>query len=405
MAFRSGPIVPTATMLANLTVASMAVFTVTLVAPAATAEIGMHATAVGFYVAAVYGFGVLSGLLTAAFVTRLGPIRVCQITMLLISASLGLLSLSTPASAVLSAVLLGLAYGTLNPASARVLSSVSTTHLQPLIFSIKQSGVPLGGVLAGAVVPTLVMAFDWQAAVLMVGGAGIAVALLSQSLRHDFDGNRRPKAAIRVTAITESLKLVLRFPALRSLSIISVAYAGCQICIGTFFVVYLTSTMAFSLIDAGVAFTYLQVGGFVGRLFWGAVAERLLPAWLVIVGLGLLMACLVGVLAIASPLWSTQTYGALSFCIGMTCYGWNGLFFSQIASVAPNGRCEDATGGVQSLMFAGIVIFPLFFAVMVVGVGYTAAFLFIGTLVLVTALWAPRPARARPTEGAPSLLE
>ena len=385
---RSKVAVPTAAMLAHLTLASMGVFTVAVVAPEAAPLIGVAPAAIGLYVAAVYGFGALSGLMTGAFVNRFGPVRVCQFTMLLVAAALLLLAVPSVMTAGMSAFLLGLAYGTLNPASAPVLSAVSTPKTRALIFSIKQSGVPLGGVLAGFVVPGIAVTLGWQVAVVIVALAAVMVAVCAQPLRKSFDFRCVPRSPLGIRRAKESLKLVLRFPQLRALSLVSIAYAGCQICVGSFFVVYLTGAKGFSLVEAGIAFTVLQAGGFAGRLIWGGLAGVLITPRMMLAALGVMMAVLLIVFSAASPAWPLLAYCVIGLGLGLSCYGWNGVFFSETAARSPAGQADEGTGAVQFVMFAGIVLFPPVFAGLIALFdGYAASFVFLAVVVSLTAVF------------------
>ena len=66
---------------------------------------------------------------------------------------------------------------------------------------------------------------------------------------------------------------MLRTPALRELAITGFVYAALQVCLMSFLVVYLTETLGFSLVAAGFALTAANLGGIVGRILWGAVAD------------------------------------------------------------------------------------------------------------------------------------
>ena len=52
----------------------------------------------------------------------------------------------------------------MNPASSQVLGPRTTAQTAGLVMSIKQTGVPLGGVMAGALVPMLALHSGWRAA-------------------------------------------------------------------------------------------------------------------------------------------------------------------------------------------------------------------------------------------------
>ena len=43
----------------------------------------------------------------------------------------------------------------------------------------------------------------------------------------------------------------------------------------------------------------------------------------------------------------------------MTASGWNGVFLSELARLAPEGRVGEATGAVLMFGFAGLVLGPL----------------------------------------------
>jgi MFS family permease len=165
-------IFPTLAMLAVLTMAAMATHSVSVLVPEAAPEIGVDAAYIGVYIAITYASAMFSGAITGTFVGRYGAIRVCQFSMLAAALGMITLALASVPAAVISAVLLGMAHGPFNPASAHVLVKVSTPEWRPLIFSIKQTGVPLGGALAGALAPLLVILIGWRGAALTVSVCG-----------------------------------------------------------------------------------------------------------------------------------------------------------------------------------------------------------------------------------------
>ena len=121
-------------MLAVLAMTSMAVFTVAVFAPEAAPEIGVAATHIGVFTALVYLFAMLSGVLTGSLVTRYGGIRVCQGAMLATAAGIAAMAMASPLAALLSAVLIGIGHGQLNPASGHILAGAASARWRPLIF-------------------------------------------------------------------------------------------------------------------------------------------------------------------------------------------------------------------------------------------------------------------------------
>src|SRR5690606_37311309 len=92
-------------------------------------------------------------------------------------------------------------------------------------------------------------------------------------------------------------------PGLRRLALSAFAYAGCQVCVSAFFVIYLADGIGMPLVRAGLIFAVVQVGGIGGRILWGAVAERLLSSRAVLVLLGVLMAGGCAATAAFAPDW------------------------------------------------------------------------------------------------------
>ncbi|MFQ6024473.1 MAG: MFS transporter, partial [Acidiferrobacterales bacterium] len=363
-------------------------FTVAVVAPEAAPDIGVAATYIGVFTSIVYIFAMLSGTVTGTFMFRYGAVRVCQFTMLAAAAGMVAIALASPFTAVVSAILLGLAYGTFNPASAHVLNKISTNRSRPIIFSIKQTGVPLGGGLAGLMVPLLTVMFGWQVAASTVGVVALVVMVLVQPLRSTFDADRKPNWSLRSASVIAPLRLVLGDRLLRKFSIAGFAYSGCQVSVGAFFVVYLAHALAMSLVQAGLVFAYVQTGGIFGRILWGIIADRWLSTRMLLVGLGLLIAVCLVATASFTPGWPLAVIMAVGFVLGASSFGWVGIYLSEIAKLAPEGKVGEATGGTQFIYFGGVVVVPPCFGALVNLTGsYTFAFFVIAALAMVNSFY------------------
>ncbi len=375
-------------MLGVTTMTSMSVFTVAVFAPAAAQDIGVEATTIGAFTSIVYLIAMGAGLVTGALTDRYGAIRVSQATMLFTALGMTTFTVATPWAAVVAAVFLGLAYGPTNPVSAQVLMGVSSPRWRPLMFSIKQTGVPLGGLLAGALVPWLVVELGWRGAALAVGAGAMVLLVAMQPLRQSFDFDRRPDAAPFRFAVVPLVRLAFAHRALRRLAVVGFAYAGCQVSVGAFFVVYMTEALGLPLLEAGAVFAVIQGGGIFGRLFWGAVSDRVAPARWVLAGLGLLMAaCVIGLTA-ATADWPFWALAALGAGVGLSNFGWNGVYLAEVARLAPDGRVAEATGSVQFIMYGGVMAVPPLFGAGVVLLGdYTAPFLAVAGLAAAAGLY------------------
>ena len=212
----------TATWLVQV-VGTAAMFGVHVLAPAIAMEMGVDATLVGVYVAIAYLTGQLSGLACGGFVDRYGALRMSQVSCLF--AALGIVTLF-PAHvwlAPVAAVFMGICYGPLNPTSTAILRGLGNQNRQPLIFSVKQTGVPSAGVLVGMSLPAVTAMYDWRIAFGLYAVIAIVVALAIQPVREVFDHRRDRDGGRPKIAIWGPLKMVLRDPALRALALVGFA--------------------------------------------------------------------------------------------------------------------------------------------------------------------------------------
>jgi predicted MFS family arabinose efflux permease len=373
---------------------SLAATATSVLAPEIARDLAVSPKLVGVFVGLVYAGGAATSLVSGGFIARYGPIRVSQACVLLCVAGLLLLPTGTaawvPVAVVLVAapIVIGTGYGPITAASSHVLVRTAPPARMALTFSIKQTGVPAGAALAGAALPGTALAFGWQATLVAVAALGVVIAAVAQATRATFDADRRPEQRLSVAGIFAPLKIVLGHRALVVLSITGCVYAAMQMCLMGFLVVYLTEGLGFSLVAAGFALTVANLGGIVGRIGWGAVADHFVAP-----------RTMLGLIGIASGgcAYATAAFGAgwpaaalLAVCafFGATAIGWNGVQLSQVARHAPPGQAGAVTGASGFLTFTGVVLGPPLFAVLAGATGsYRAGFAVFGTLTLLCGAW------------------
>jgi MFS family permease len=115
------------------------------------------------------------------------------------------------------------------------------------------------------------------------------------------------------------------------------------------------------LIAAGSVAAVMQIGGTIGRIFWGYVADRLKAGFFVLALLGLLSGLLsLSCIYLADLHWTLQV--AIMACLGLCASGWNGVHLAEAARAAPPGFVGPVTGGVLVYIFIGVMVWPAFFA-------------------------------------------
>jgi MFS family permease len=370
---------------------ALVIFAPPVLAPAATRTMGLDPSTVGVFTSLVYLFAAIAALSSARPVAALGALRASQICLLLCAAGIALVATASLPLVVLGAMLLGLGYGPVTPSSAIILVSTLPARFRSLGFSVKQTGVPVGAGACGLAIPALVAAFDWQVAAWALAAAAVAGAVLCQPLQRDFDEGVRGSGPSASTSPLGSLSLVWRLPRLRELAIGSFVFAGIQMCVVTYLVVFLTET-GLGLAAAGLAMTCAMVGGLVGRIGWGWVADNLLAPRRTLALVSLLMGMTSLGLACVEPSWPLAAVVAMSAAAGLSSIAWNGVYLAEVAHRAPPGMATAATGGTMFCTYAGVMVWPTVFYVAHAATGsYVASFVLVGLLGLAGAALFVRP--------------
>jgi MFS family permease len=376
----------------SLTAIALAVPSV--LAPVAAGDFDVAPTAVGRWVGFSYMVAMFAGLAGGTFVGRYGPARMLQVAVLSVVLGLAIGAGAHLALLLLCGALLGAAHGLVNPASSAILAVASPPRIRSMVFSIKQTGVPLGGAIAGILVPGMLLWMSWQVAVLALAlGASVLLAVVAP-YRRVYDAIRRPER-LHVLAFALPVAEVWANRPVRELGIVSAVYSSIQISFITYLVSYLKLELGYSLLAAGLVFSAAQVSGALGRILWGAVADYVFKPRSVLAALGLVMALCGFAVASFTAAWSVAAVLTVCVLYGATAVGWNGVFLAEVARLAPEGRVAFLTGGTQFFTFAGVLIGPpLFGAIVSLRGSYGAGF--VATAVLPLLLVVVMLARGRP---------
>lgn len=366
---------------------ALAATTTAVLAPEIARDLHIPAKLVGVFVGLVYVGSMAASLASGYFIERYGAIRVSQICVLICAVGSCMVAFTQPGYFLLLALaplVIGFGYGPITPASSQVLARTAPPSRMGLTFSIKQTGVPGGAALAGALLPILAVGLGWRLAMIAVASAGIIVALLAEPIRRQLDSvHAVPARAFSLAAMMAPLRSVFRHPVLLELSITGFIYAAMQVCLTSFLVVYLTESLGFALVAAGLALTGANIGGIVGRVGWGVVADRWIAPRRVLGLLGISAAA--GAYAVASfgSGWPWPALLAACALFGGTAIGWNGVQLSEVARHSPPGEAGAITGASGFITFAGVVCGPPVFALLAALTGsYRVGFATFGTLTL-----------------------
>jgi MFS family permease len=361
-------------LLATLIMQATAAFLTRLVptlAPAFLDELHWSETAIG-YLASLGTLGSILFLFAGApLIRRAGPIRALQIGILLGVVGVAALAFPLALTALLGALLIGFGYGPSTPAGSEVLQRHAPARHRNLVFSIKQAGVPIGGVLAGVALPVIAEWAGWRAALVFAALVSVAAVAATEPLRDRIDAERDRGLRLGVRMFLSLDNLRRPMVSLKGAAALQrMAFVGACFAIGqgtwmAFLVTYLVARLGLSLPQAGFVFAAMQMTGIAGRLLLGWMADRM--------GSGILTLKLVAVasaitsvaLALTTPEWSLASLTVLAAVGGVTVSSWNGVQIAEVARLAPPGLIADTTAGSTILIFLGYVVGPAAFAALV----------------------------------------
>lgn len=364
-------------------IATMAMLIPAAIAPEIAATLDLPVSMIGFQISLAYVGATLLSLAAGLVQRRLGAVRANQLAAFIICMSLSVIAVPHVAMLSIGTVGIGVAYGLTNPAAAHLMMKIATSANRNLIFSIKQTGQPMGGVVAGLVAPPIAVAFGWQYSLLAGAALAFVVMLLIQPLRWRLDGDRDPKTRFRGAAFRD-LGLVLRIRNLRLMALSGLSLAAVQLALMGFAVAMLAGEIELDLVTAGVGLAVIQVAGVLGRLGWGAMADRAGHARGTLIVSQLISVAAAIMTAFLAPGMPLEVIFAVLFLFGFTAVGWNGVFMAEVARMSPPDKIGSATGGVLVMVFIGVMIGPMLFTGIHEVLGqYTASFAAIAVVTLI----------------------
>lgn len=316
------------------------------------ASLGVTDSLVGAQVILVYLAAMLASLFAGSVVVQLGAMRTTQLSLLGSAVGLGLAAVPSVVVIGLASVMLGASYGLVNPATGQMLESATPPARRAMAFSIKQSALPVGGMLAGVMAPLLAVSLGWQAALWVMACAAVAGALALETKRRWFVF-QQPTSGGKRSSAWRDVDVIWSRPALRYTCLAVSAFAGVQLVLTTYIVTILVQHAGIGLVAAGIALSFFNGGGMLGRFGWGLAADAIQSGSRVLAGMfgsGVLLLVAFSFLQAAWPI--VLVYGFVA-ALGAVVVGWAGVFVSEVLRLAPPGEAARVIAGAYVFTFGG----------------------------------------------------
>ncbi|MDP7393460.1 MAG: MFS transporter, partial [Alphaproteobacteria bacterium] len=274
------------------------------------------------------------------------------------------------------------------PASSHILARVCPPRLAPVVFSVKQTGVPVGSLIGGLLIPFLLTISVYSATLktpIHLNAYGTAfvtglivylVALSLQPIRAHFDADRDLNVQLTFSGVSETMKFVISHPQLRDISFGAFAFGGLQSIFAGFFILFLIDGLDYTEAEAGSAFAIAAFTAVGARIFWGYLGSTLFSARTILGGIGIFGTLAAVLTSFYDASWSYSLILLVAILYNITSLSWHGILLAEIALLSPPDRVGGVTGGVLSFTSVAMMIYPaLYGGLLAITDSYSVGFL------------------------------
>lgn len=331
-----------------------------------SAQLGLIVTA--FYVGAI---GILLFAATAA--DRWGPRRLFLAGPALIAAGL-LAASSAPSFGLLLAfmALAGVGNGIALPPTTRAVMEWFGPASRGSAMSIKQTGLPLAGLLVALAVPLGLTRVGWRGSLVVIAAITLVSGALAFALYRDAPGGHAPEPPR-----TGGLAALARDPRLLAVTGFATIMSGIQLALVGFLVLFFHRSLGYPLLVAGGLLALAQVSGVVARIVSGVLSDRLFGARRQPVLVLMALAAIVGsaALTLLSPGTPVAVPALVMVLLGFSAVGWSGVSMALVAELAGREQSSAAAGVALTGSYLGVIVTPPLFGLLVdLSGGYRVSF-------------------------------
>lgn len=320
-----------------------------ILAPNLIEEFSIHRWQVGMLSSIASLLGGLCSPWAGRWTDRIGPRRAALISILVGAAAILLtagafsyLFLFVPAAVS------ALSNAAVNPSTNKLIAEHSPADYQGVITGLKQSGVQLGAVISGLVLPPAMMAWGWRWAVtactlfpLLTLAVSLASIPADRPRRASPSGPSSPSGGGTP-------------PLVKRLAVYAFLLGMGTVSIMTYLPLYTEEELGFSATFAGAAMAVLGACGMVSRVLSSAAAERFHnPRSMLMILPGLAVAS--GLLLAGAPaLGGYFVIPAAAALAGVGAVAWNAVAMLTVIQVMPVARAGVGTGWVMLGFLCGL---------------------------------------------------
>lgn len=285
-------------------------------------------------------------------------------------------------------LLVGMFYSVSQPGGSKVILKWFSKENRGLAMGIRQAGIPIGGALAGVLIPFLTIQYNVTYAINSIACICIIGGLLFfMFYKEPYVQVDARKGRIKIFFWTQ-LKVVICKKDLYPIYITGICMISLQMVLVGHFMKFLVKEQSITSIVAGTVFSVMFFSGMIGRVILASISDlfyngnRRTPLFIAVcASIGLILLLVMSIHTVTSGV----LYG-VSALLGFFSIGWFSLFIAEVAELAR----EDSVGITVSLALTfnqiAIIVAPILFGYIVDKKGYTYAWLCIVVLLCISAV-------------------
>jgi predicted MFS family arabinose efflux permease len=262
---------------------------------------------------------------------------------------------------IVSCLILGLGNGVQNPAGSAAIMRWFPPRQRGVAMGIRQTGVPLGGMLAASLAPALALAYGWRTAYVCGGLVALLGATLIFIAYYD-----PPRTQPTGAASVRSFRDLLSDTQIWWLALIFNCQLFTQSAVMAYFVLFLHEALETSVVAAAAFLAVANGVAMVARIAWGFLSDRYFqgkrrPVLLIIVLLTIGSTLAAAALPRHTPWFLIVGLAAL---LGVSAFSWTGVLGTLVIEKVGRESAGSAVSLVQVLATPASLCSPPLFGLL-----------------------------------------
>lgn len=250
----------------------------------------------------------------------------------------------------LGLVVAGFGFPSSQIAGSRVVYRAFSAKNRGFAMGVRQAGLPLGGLIAAAVLPLLIIHWQWRSSFVASSLVAMAGALFCLMLPNG-KSSKNDKQVSSVKHFFKRSDLLL-------VTLVATLLAFSQFCVMSYLPLYLVDKFHTNKSIAALSLISLQIGGVAGRIIWGYISDNW-PGKDRTITL-----CIVGLIgsftAISLCIKSLIIIFIISLIAGASFLGWNGLYVTSLNDRIKKNAATILGLSMMSLYLVAMIAPPIF---------------------------------------------